>query len=111
MYVTFVALLILNDLYTQPAVARPIEFTEKNTLPPAEFQLSVGNKNRCRIAGQRRLYMRIRVSLRVAITSASRNQAVESRLDIASNIGIVMLVHHDTCGRVRHIKVTHATCN
>jgi hypothetical protein len=85
------------------ALARPVEFAEKNALPSAQREFSIFDEDGLAGSGQDGFHVRIAVAFRMAVGTIIRNQVIENSFDIPGNIGIRVLVDGDSGRRVRHV--------
>lgn len=101
----------MNYFYVNLAPARAVKFAKENSLPATERQSPILDKDSLRRPDDRRLDMRVRIAFSVAIAIIARHHFVESSLDIASDIGIVVLVDDHARSGMRDVEMANPFVN
>ena len=96
--------MVREELNVKLALARAIEFGEKDSLPAAQGQLAVFDKNKRIHANEHGLEVRIGVAFRVAIESGRWDEAVKGAFGVGGDIGIGVFVDEDARGGVGNVK-------
>lgn len=105
-----------DDFPPHLAVARAVEFAEKNALPGSEPQASLMDEHRGRRACQRAHQVGRRVALGMAIRVAGRRDLVEGAKQVPLHIRVGAFVYQQSGGGVGIVKIQNplldgAGCN
>src|SRR4029077_10061647 len=92
---------VRHDFYKDGALARAVEFAEEDSLPGAESEFAVFYKDDLARSGEDGSHVRVRVAFGVAIGALMGDQPIENSFDIASDVGIGVLVDDDSGGGMR----------
>ena len=100
--------LVRHDFYEDGALARAVEFAEEDSLPGAESEFAVFDKDDLARSGEDGFHVRVRVAFGVAIGALVGDQPIENSFDVAGDVGIGVLVDDDSGGGMRNIDVADA---
>src|SRR6266511_4300261 len=92
---------VADDSYGRGPFTRSIELGEVETLPRAEFDLTVAYRERHAVADEDRFDVRGTISFGVRVLRIARDHSLECSEQVFLHIGIGVLVHEDRRGRVR----------